>query len=57
MLVPTEAEVGWDDTDGAYWRATVESIEYGVDGSVGTEAAGEPVAETPEEPVEEIAEA
>jgi hypothetical protein len=50
VLVPTEAEVGWDDTDGPYWRATVESIEYGVDGSTESESetAGEPTVEPAE---------
>lgn len=30
VLVPTEAEVEWDADDGSYWRASVESVEYGV---------------------------
>lgn len=29
VLVPTEAEVGWDG-EGSYWRATIEGIEYRV---------------------------
>ena len=31
MLVPTEAEVGWDGADGVvpYWRGTLESVDYG----------------------------